>query len=157
MTVEEFIERIERATASVETNRENAAWAFAAERLIRELQTGPLSGTNLANSLSYILEGNLVSILAPSYILYQNYGVKGAVEDRSGAIPDEFSGDRIRSYGTKRPPANVFERYTTSKGEQFAIATNVFKFGIKPKNWFTKDDLVSAYTRLAQEFINDNI
>jgi len=155
--IQDFIDRIESLTAGISSNEPGNAWQYGIERLLEQLKTQELAGTNLANALSSQLDGTLVSILAPSYLLYQNYGVKGAVEDSSGANPDEFSANRIHSFGTKRPPASVFERYTSDKSHQFAIATVVYKFGIKPKGWFTKDSLRQSYLAYVREFITNNL
>lgn len=154
--IQSFIDRIEDLTQGIDSNRPQSAWQFGIERLLEQLKTGPLAGTSLATSLRAQLDGTLISILAPAYILYQNYGVQGAVEDRSGARSDEFE-NRTHAYGTKMPPASVFARYANDESHQFAIATNIYKFGIKPKGWFTKDSLAADYTRFVQEFINNNL
>ena len=155
MTVDDFTRRIEELTRGVQTNASNSAWQFAAERLVDQLkqEIGP---SDLANSLGYILEGSLISIFASDYLLYQNYGVEGAQGNPKGAITDEFSG-RTHAYGTEIPPAGVFSRYTSSESEQFAIARQVYKFGIRPKRWFTKDSLAADYAAYAQQFFNDNL
>ena len=155
MTVDDFTRRIEELTRGVETNSANSPWQFAAERLVNQLkqEIGP---SDLSNSLGYILEGSLISIFASDYLLYQNYGVAGANGNPKGASTDEFSG-RVHAYGTEVPPASVFSRYTSSESEQFAIARQVYKFGIRPKRWFTKDSLATDYAEYAQQFFNDNL
>jgi hypothetical protein len=155
--IQDFIDRIENLTQGIDSNGPQNAWQFGVERLLEQLKTGPLAGTDLSLRLRAQLEGTLVSILAPAYILYQNYGVGGAVEDRSGARGDEFNSQYIHRFGTRKPPVSVFERYANDISHQFAIATNVYKFGIKPKGWFTKDSLAADYTRFVQEFINNNL
>lgn len=155
MNVDDFTRRIEELTRGVQSNASNSAWQFAAERLVDQLkqEIGP---SDLANSLGYILEGSLISIFASDYLLYQNYGVAGATGNPKGATTDEFSG-RTHAYGTEVPPASVFSRYTSSESEQFAIARQVYKFGIRPKRWFTKDSLATDYAEYAQQFFNDNL
>jgi hypothetical protein len=155
MTLDEFINRLENITQTVETGADGA-WNFAAERTLNWLRERT-SGTNLSNSMQYQIEGTLFSIIAPSYILYQNYGVAGATGNVKGARPDEFSGGYTHKYGLRRPPASVFSTYTTNTSQQFAIATNVYKFGIRPKGWFNKDLLTQTYVDYANQFINDNI
>ena len=155
MTVDQFTQRIEELTRGVQTNQANSPWQFAAERLVEQLrmEIGP---SDLSNSLGYLLEGSLISIFAADYLLYQNYGVAGAEGNPNGARPDDFAG-RTHAYGTDMPPAGVFERYANDKSEQFAIAKSVYKFGIRPKGWFTKDSLGQDYANYAQQFFNDNL
>lgn len=154
MDIDDFVNRIERLTQGVQTGSASP-WAFAAERTLVWLQSR-MPGTDLATKLQYLDEGtNRFTILAPSYLLYQNYGVAGAEQNR-GAQTDEFKGI-VHKFGTRRPPASVFERYTDNPGKQFAIATSVYKYGIRPKNWFNQNQLAEMYTMYAQQFINDNI
>lgn len=155
MTVDDFTNRIEELTRGVQTNAQNSAWQFAAERLVNNLKQ-EIGASNLSNSLGYILEGSLISIFAANYILYQNYGVAGAEGNPKGAVNDEFAG-RTHKYGVAMPPASVFSRYTQDPGEQFAIAKSVYKFGVRPKRWFTKDSLATDYAEYAQQFFNDNL
>jgi hypothetical protein len=155
MTVEDYIRELQEITRSVQTGQDGA-WAYAAERTADWLK-GQLSETsNLKNNIQYMTEGVMFTVLAPSYILYQNYGVAGALGNSKGARPDEFSDGRVHQYGTSRPPASVFSTYTTDKAEQFAIATSVYKFGIPPKSWFTRDILTQRYVDFANEFIANN-
>ena len=154
MTVDQFIDRLDQLTQTVE-NGADSAWAFAAEQTAQWLRA-QVAGTNLSNNIEYTLDGTMYSILAPTYILYQNYGVAGAVNNNKGARPDEFNSNYTHKYGA-RPYPGLFSRYTTDKSHQFAIATNIQKYGIRPKNWFTKTELIEAYTDYAQQFINNNI
>lgn len=152
MTVDEFVTRIEALISGIRIDAPQGAWAHAAERLVQDLKTGPLTGTNLANELTWGLDGTLISILAPAYLAYQNWGVAGAVEDRSGAITDPFAG-RGYSFGLegKKPPADAFpEPYA------WGIRTNVWKYGIKPKNWYTRESLETGFLAHAQSFITQN-
>ena len=155
MTVDQFIQRIERLTSSVETNTENNMWQYGIERLLEDLRAR-LAGTDLANNLGYAIEGDLVAILAPDYLLYQNYGVAGEEGNQRGAVEDEFEG-RIHKYGTKMPPPSVFARYTSDTSHQFAIAKTIQKYGIAPKSWFTKDELERAYTQYVEDFIREQL
>jgi len=155
MTVDQFTQQIEALTRDVQTNAANSPWQYAAERLVEQLraEVGPSS---LSNSLGYLLEGSLISIFAADYLLYQNYGVEGAEGNPKGAFVDEFSG-RTHAYGTEMPPASVFSRYASDEAGQWAIARSVYKFGIRPKRWFTKDSLGQDYANYAQQFFNDNL
>ena len=151
MTVDEFINQINRLTESVQPGA-NSAWAFAAERTTTWLKQR-LDGTNLANNINYQLEGTLFTIMAPSYLMYQNYGVAGARSTPSGVKADEFSG-RSYAYTNKMPPPSVFE---SSGYNPFASAKTVYTFGLKPKDWFSKDGLTQTYVDYANQFINDNL
>ena len=153
MNIDQFIERIESLTSTVQSNQPNNMWQFGIERLVESLRR-ELRGTNLADNLQYQIDGSLVSILAPDYLLYQNYGVAGALGNKKGARPDEFSDNYTHKYGMKKPPADVFERY--GEDLKFAIQQSVYQFGIAPKGWFTREELETQYIQLVQSFIEDN-
>jgi len=156
MTVDEFVDRLDGLTQGIQTSPEGNMWQYAIERLVEDLRT-ELAGTQLATTLGYRIEGSLVGILAADYLMYQNYGVAGAVDNRKGARPDEFADGRLHQYGTRKPPVDVFARYTDDRSEQFAIATNIYKFGIRPKGWFTRQELEDQYVAYVEEFITNEL
>lgn len=156
MDIQDFINDIERLTARVQTNATNSPWQYGAERLIEQLRT-EIGPSSLATTLQYQLEGNLFTILAENYLLYQNYGVAGSISNSKGARADEFSGNHLHKYGNLMPKPSIFERYSNDKNEQFAIAKSIYKYGIRPKAWFTKDTITSDYTNYVQQFINDTL
>jgi len=156
MTVDEFVDRLDGLTRDIQTSPEGNMWQYAIERLVEDLRT-ELSGTQLANTLGYRIEGSLVGILAADYLMYQNYGVAGAEGNPKGAEPDEFDGNRTHQYGTRKPPASVFARYTSDPSEQFAIAASIYRFGIRPKNWFTKAELEQQYVAYVEDFITNEL
>lgn len=156
MTIDQFVDTLEGLTQDIQTSPEGNMWQFAIERLVEDLR-GELSGTELANTLGYRIEGSLIGILAADYLMYQNYGVAGAEGNPKGARPDEFDNNRTHQYGTDKPAPSLFSRYTTDVSHQFAIAANIYKFGIRPKDWFTKDELTEQYIAYVEDFITNEL
>ena len=154
MTVDEFIRNLEELSVGIQSGV-NGPFGYAAERTAQRLRELLSGTTNLKNNISYAVDGTLFAIIAPSYLVYQNYGVEGTEANR-GARTDEFSG-RVYSYGTKQPPAQAFAAFAADPSGGFASARTVYKFGIKPKNWFSKQQLIDAFVDYSNEFINDNL
>lgn len=158
MTPDEYIAQLEELTADIQTNEPNNMWQFAIERLAEGLRL-QLAGTNLARNIQYQIEGSLVSLIAPDYLLYQNYGIAGAEGNPKGAGPDEFRNGHIHSFGINRipPSASHFTRYDNDPNDKYRVKWSVFKWGVRPKGWFTRAELVQDYLNYVRTFINDNI
>lgn len=90
----------------------------------------------------------------PKYADFQDQGVSGVEKKYSTPY----------KYTTKKPPAKVFEAWAKAKGITprnkkgqfmsfksfgFAVSNNIFKFGIKPKKFFT-DTFVAEFKNLAE-------
>lgn len=106
--------------------------------LQRRLATYGLGNSDLAQSVQIEVEGDELRILMAPYGKYVNFGVKGT----QGGFADPDDG-YIHSFGTKRPPTGVFARYSADPSIQFAIATKIFKFGIRPRPFLpTPDDAI---------------
>lgn len=156
MTVDQFVDRLDRLTQDIQTSPEGNMWQYAIERLVEDLRFD-LAGTELSNTLGYRIEGSLIGILAADYLMYQNYGVAGAEGNPKGAQPDEFADGHVHRYGTLKPPVDAFSRYTSDLSHQFAIRENVYRFGIRPKGWFTKQGLEDQYVAYVEEFITNEL
>ena len=86
--------------------------------------TGALQGS----ATSYITpstEGALIQIEMLPYGTFVDKGVNGVEVDWGSPY----------SFTNKRPPASAFSSYTSDLSEQFAIATSVYKNGIRPRNF----------------------
>jgi hypothetical protein len=95
-------------------------------------------------------EGIDVVITANDYWKFKNYGVKGIVSGNS------LKGFRFKSKGGLKgmPPPSAFKtdkiNRLVSDQQAFASAVNVFKFGIKPTEFFTRP-FKEAFDKLAKE------
>lgn len=83
----------------------------------------PVSTGRLKNSISYRVNKNELEIVAEDYFKYLDKGVNGT----------EVNYGSLYSFRTKMPPTSV-----PTLSDKFAIATSIFKKGIKPHN-FTKN------------------
>lgn len=86
----------------------------------------PVSTGRLKNSISYRVNKNELEIVAEDYFNYLDKGVNGT----------EVNYGSLYSFRTKMPPTSAFRAPTLS--DRFAIATSIYKKGIKPHN-FTKN------------------
>lgn len=93
------------------------------------------------------------SIFALDYWKFPNYGVKGIVSGKS------LSGFRFKSKGGKTglkgmPPPGAFKtdkiNRPVSDSRAFATAVTVFKFGIKPTEFFSKP-FETAFKKLVKD------
>ena len=110
---------------------------------------------DLYNSLDYNLKISPnsfeLSFSMEDYGKFINDGVKGAEEDRTKK-PKIRLGNKKFEYKDKKPPARVFDKWQVKKGIaprnsggqfvsrtglNYAIATSVFKRGIKTTEFFT--------------------
>ena len=119
---------------------------------------------DLYNSLSYELqevEGNLIlSIGMDEYGKYQDKGVSGTKKKYNTPY----------KYTNKMPPTKAFSQWVVRKGLegtrdkktgrflsrkslQYAVAKNIFKYGIKPTMFFTKP-FNAAFKRLPDDLQN---
>lgn len=98
--------------------------------LRKRLATFGLGNSELSNSIILEVEGDTLTIVMAPYGKYVNFGVKGT--EGGFALADD---GYVHSYGTKRPPASVFARYSSKPEVQFAIATKIFQFGIRPRQF----------------------
>lgn len=133
---------------------------------------------NLANSLQYKLteaeKGFIISFFGADYADFVDKGVKGAINDKSGAIKNKD--DRFYAYTTKMPPPNKLDKWIVRKGLaprqsgrftgrkvstvgfkksiQFLVARSIFSKGIKASLFFTKP-FEKEYKSLANSIVND--
>ena len=124
----------------------------------------------LYNSLEYRIKGDKVSFLSEDYGEYLDKGVKGAKSTYPESSASPFK------YTSKRPPAEVFEkwikksniqgrdkktgRFITRQSLSYIIANSIYSKGIKATMFFTKpfeEALPLFEDEFLEGFLNDNL
>jgi hypothetical protein len=154
MTVDDFVRAIENLAIGL--NGPDGPTDYAARRMLDWMsnELNDFSTTEASKRLDFqIEEEGLFAILAPAYVLYQNYGVAGKLGNIKGAIEDEFNNDHIHSFGINSgmnvPPTSAFERYGSDK---FKVKWAVYKYGVTPKKWFTMETLMAKFNEYLTEY-----
>ena len=124
----------------------------------------------LYNSLEYKIQGDKISFLSEEYGEYLDKGVKGSKSTYPESSASPFK------YTTKRPPAEVFEkwikksniqgrdkktgRFITRQSLSYIIANSIYSKGIKATMFFTKpfeEALPLFEDDFLEGFLNDNL
>ena len=105
---------------------------------------------DLAQSISgeYVADGNniSISISANDYFNFVNEGVNGT---------ENNYGSRF-SYRDKKPPIGSITPYAKALGvSPYALATSIYKKGIRPKNIIDEITLSNALDKLSQDMLED--
>ena len=148
---------------------------FVIKKSRENLQKGGRYGTHnksnaLSRSLEYRIKGDKVSFLSEDYGEYLDKGVKGAKSTYPESSLSPFK------YTTKRPPAEVFEkwikksniqgrdkktgRFITRQSLSYIIANSIYSKGIKATMFFTKpfeEALPLFEDEFLEGFLNDNL
>jgi len=148
---------------------------FVINKSRQNLQKGGRYGTYnksgvLSKSLEYRIKGDKVSFLSEDYGEYIDKGVKGAKSTYPESSASPFK------YTTKRPPAEVFEkwikksniqgrdkktgRFITRQSLSYIIANSIYSKGIKATLFFTKpfeEALPLFEDEFLEGFLNDNL
>ena len=150
MTVDDFVRAIENLAIGLQGPE--GPTDYAARRMLDWMsnELADFSTTEASKRLDFqVGEEGLFSILAPSYVLYQNYGVAGSLGNSKGAEPDEFNSNYTHKFGINVPPTSAFERYGDDK---FKVKWAVYKYGIRPKKWFTMQTLMQKFNEYLTEY-----
>jgi len=148
---------------------------FVIKKSRENLRKGGRYGTHnksnaLTRSLEYRIKGDKVSFLSEDYGEYLDKGVKGAKSTYPESSESPFK------YTTKRPPAEVFEkwikksniqgrdkktgRFITRQSLSYIIANSIYSKGIKATMFFTKpfeEALPLFEDEFLEGFLNDNL
>jgi len=148
---------------------------FVIKKSRENLQKGGRYGTHnksnaLSRSLEYRIKGDKVSFLSEDYGEYLDKGVKGAKSTYPESSASPFK------YTSKRPPAEVFEkwikksniqgrdkktgRFITRQSLSYIIANSIYSKGIKATMFFTKpfeEALPLFEDEFLEGFLNDNL
>tara|TARA_R110000796_G_scaffold59707_1_gene137825 strand:+ start:1922 stop:2416 length:495 start_codon:yes stop_codon:yes gene_type:complete len=148
---------------------------FVINKSRQNLQKGGKYGTHnksgvLSKSLEYKIKGDKVSFLSEDYGEYLDKGVKGAKSTYPESLASPFK------YTTKRPPAEVFEkwikksniqgrdkktgRFITRQSLSYIIANSIYSKGIRASMFFTKpfeEALPLFEDDFLEGFLNDNL
>ena len=148
---------------------------FVINKSRQNLQKGGRYGTYnksgvLSKSLEYRIKGDKVSFLSEDYGEYLDKGVKGSKSTYPESSASSFK------YTTKRPPAEVFEkwikksniqgrdkktgRFITRQSLSYIIANSIYSKGIKATMFFTKpfeEALPLFEDEFLEGFLNDNL
>ena len=148
---------------------------FVIKKSRENLQKGGRYGTHnksnaLSRSLEYRIKGDKVSFLSEDYGEYLDKGVKGAKSTYPESSESPFK------YTSKRPPAEVFEkwikksniqgrdkktgRFITRQSLSYIIANSIYSKGIKATMFFTKpfeEALPLFEDEFLEGFLNDNL
>ncbi len=148
---------------------------FVIKKSRENLQKGGKYGTHnksgaLSKSLEYKIKDDKVSFISLKYGDYLDKGVKGA----KSTYPESFASPF--KYTDKRPPAEIFEkwskqsniqgrdkktgRFITRKSLSFIIANSIFRKGIRASMFFTKpfeEALPLFEDDMLEGFLNDNL
>jgi len=148
---------------------------FVIKKSRENLRKGGRYGTHnksnaLSRSLEYRIKGDKVSFLSEDYGEYLDKGVKGAKSTYPESSESPFK------YTTKRPPAEVFEkwikksniqgrdkktgRFITRQSLSYIIANSIYSKGIKATMFFTKpfeEALPLFEDEFLEGFLNDNL
>jgi hypothetical protein len=148
---------------------------FVINKSRQNLQKGGKYGTHnksgvLSKSLEYKIKGDKVSFLSEDYGEYLDKGVKGAKSTYPESSASPFK------YTTKRPPAEVFEkwikksniqgrdkktgRFITRQSLSYIIANSIYSKGIRASMFFTKpfeEALPLFEDDFLEGFLNDNL
>jgi len=106
------------------------------ENILRqiEMRVNELSDNKFDFKVKWV-NGELL-FYSKDYFIYQDAGVRGTKRGSS---------DMGFKYKLKAPPASSFEKYTSNKGYQFAIAKSIQRDGIPAKHYtekFENDDIL---------------
>ena len=136
------------------------------------------SSGRLAKSLKYQLtqqeKGLILSFFGTDYADFLDKGVKGAINDKSGAIKNKEG--NFYAYTDSMPPPNKLDKWIVrnnfaprqngrftgrkistvgfKKSIQFLLARSIFSRGIKASMYFTKP-FEKEYKTLAANLVND--
>ena len=148
---------------------------FVIKKSRENLQKGGKYGTHnksnaLSKSLEYKIKDDKVSFISLKYGDYLDKGVKGS----ESTYPESFASPF--KYTTKRPPAEVFEkwikksniqgrdkktgRFITRQSLSYIIANSIYSKGIKATMFFTKpfeEALPLFEDDFLEGFLNDNL
>jgi hypothetical protein len=148
---------------------------FVINKSRQNLQKGGKYGTHnksgvLSKSLEYKIKGDKVSFLSEDYGEYLDKGVKGTKSTYPESRESPFK------YTTKRPPAEVFEkwikksniqgrdkktgRFITRQSLSYIIANSIYSKGIRASMFFTKpfeEALPLFEDDFLEGFLNDNL
>lgn len=131
-----------------------------AKRGFRKQSASGKGGRSIKSTLDLFPNSFSLAFQMEDYVEYQDKGVSGTQKK----YPTPYS------YTNKRPPASAFDRWSVRRGIaprdsagrflsrksiNFALANHIYKFGIKPKLFFTNafekefsklpDEVVDAY------------
>tara|TARA_R110002020_G_scaffold3453_6_gene15371 strand:- start:4493 stop:5026 length:534 start_codon:yes stop_codon:yes gene_type:complete len=146
--------------------------AEAKKNLQKKSSTG-----SLKESINYKLtdteKGFILSFFGTEYADFIDKGVKGAINDKSGAIKNQQG--KFYAYTNKMPPPNKLDKWIVRKGIaprnrgkftgrkidtvgfrksiQFLIARSIYSKGIKASLFFTKP-FEKYYKSLAGDIVN---
>ena len=148
---------------------------FVVKKSRENLEKGGKYGSHnksgaLSKSIEYTIKDNKVSFLSEKYGEFLDQGVKGSKSTYPESSASPFK------YTNKRPPAEVFEkwskqsniqgrdkktgRFITRKSLSFIIANSIFRKGIRASMFFTKpfeDALPLFEDDMLDGFLNDNL
>lgn len=106
------------------------------------------------NSKSKVNENSVsLAITIADYWEYMDYGVEGVggqKADGSNWVKRRVTNNKFK-YKEKMPPPSAFNRYTSERSGQFAIANSVFHRGLKTTSFF--NDPFDAETKELEEKI----
>ena len=106
------------------------------------------------NSKSKVNENSVsLAITIADYWEYMDYGVEGVggqKADGSNWVKRRVTNNKFK-YREKMPPPSAFNRYTSERSGQFAIANSVFHRGLKTTSFF--NDPFDAETKELEEKI----
>lgn len=132
MTVNQFADALDNWGKGLSLQSDQSVWTVAAQRVTDALN----EATDASAKFTWEVNGEDIIFRVAPYVLYQNYGVRGRVSEYAGVRSDERT-NSVHSYGTRRPHASFFSRYSSDTGVQWAIAQTVYMFGIPAKDWFS--------------------
>ena len=137
MTVDDFIQDLERFGQDLETMNIDSVWAQGAERVVTALN----AETGTTAKFRYVLTPDSIVFEVQDYVVYQNYGVKGTQQTYAGVRESEFDN---RTYAYTKPPKPYYgifkDAYGLTDGQAYGAANKVFTMGLRPKNWFSVDE-----------------
>ena len=91
----------------------------------------PVSSGELKNSVSYEMTEKGFFISAFDYIEFIDKGVNGTLKNVGSPY----------SYSNKKPPIKSLRQWASKRGlNPYAVQTNLFKYGKKPKRFLKKAD-----------------
>ncbi len=145
MTIREF----ETFLGDIEDNLSNLDKVLIPE--VNDIVQGlkddaPVNNGKLRDSIQGIITGDNVEIVMKAYGVYQNYGVNGNVKSKEEAQPIE-DGVEGAGYTMQFGTARMIHG---KSGLSYGARTNIIKFGLKPKNWFSMQEITEQLVEAIQ-------
>ena len=152
MTVDDFLQSMEGIGQTVSSPQD--LFLRVAGEFVNELQSrAPVDQGTLKQSIQARVEEDSILLQMLAYGFFQNYGVAGTVSN-PGAFGVENGAPTPRTGSTYSfNPENRM----IGGNLPFGARVNIHKFGLRPKSFFSIEDITTRMAQRIQEELTNNI